>query len=74
MTVYFMIKKTLQDLKNCAHEFSSIKNVVNNFIEYTNKMLNELEDYEIKISNNLTQISEKKKLDNSMVPDLWIIL
>lgn len=37
MTAYQIIKKTLQELRNCACEFSFTKDATDKFIEHTNK-------------------------------------
>lgn len=61
MTAYHMLKQTFEDLRKSSRDFSSIVNEANNFVEYTNTKLNEIDDNGLEISNCLPEIRQGKK-------------
>lgn len=61
VTAYHIVKQTFEDLRKISRDFSSIVNATNNFVEYTNTKLNEIDGNELEISNCLPEIRQRKK-------------
>ena len=60
MTAYQMVTQTLQDLRKCSREFSRTKDAADKFVQYTNKIFQQIRNNITEIENCLPQSRKKK--------------